>query len=59
MLLPTYDCRDHRGVSNVQLAIEDIALRDRYKNKSVAEQHSLDLSWEILMRDQVRACIAL
>jgi hypothetical protein len=37
----------------VQLAVEQTELRDKYKHKSVAEQHSLDISWEILMRDQV------
>ena len=43
---------DHRGVSNAQLIEEDKAMGDRYHNKSVAEQNSLDLSWELLMADQ-------
>ncbi|CAB9511299.1 Receptor-type guanylate cyclase gcy [Seminavis robusta] len=51
---------DHRGVSNMQLSTEDKELGDRYSNKSVAEQNSLDLSWEILMEDRfdaLRRCL--
>jgi 3'5'-cyclic nucleotide phosphodiesterase len=36
--------------SNVQLAKEDPLMAELYKNKSVAEQHSLDIAWEVLMR---------
>jgi len=43
---------DHKGCSNAQLVKEDKALGDRYSNKSVAEQNSLDKALEILMRDQ-------
>lgn len=35
-------------------------MRDKYRNKSVAEQNSLDISWELLMDDQfkdLRNCI--
>jgi len=46
---------DHRGVSNGQLAEEDPALGSKYSNQSIAEQNSLDLAWEILMRDQFAA----
>ena len=45
---------DHRGVSNMQLINEDAALADRYRKKSVAEQNSLDIAWDILMLDQFR-----
>lgn len=41
----------HRGVSNAQLAIEDKEMGDKYRNKSIAEQHSLDSSWDLLMTE--------
>lgn len=43
---------DHRGVSNMQLAKEDEQMAALYNNKSIAEQNSLDLAWELLMRDK-------
>jgi hypothetical protein len=43
---------DHAGVPNSQLCIENKALADVYSGKSVAEQNSLDLSWDLLMDDQ-------
>ena len=43
---------DHRGVSNQQLGIEEAQMADKYKSKSIAEQHSLDITWSILMRDE-------
>ena len=51
---------DHRGVSNAQLAVEDEKLADKYHNKSIAEQHSLDISWELFMQPQfedLRSCM--
>lgn len=45
---------DHRGVSNVQLSKEDVALAEKYRSKSVAEQNSIDLAWELLMKPQYR-----
>jgi hypothetical protein len=39
-------------VSNARLAEEQPALADMYKNKSLAEQNSLDLAWSILMADE-------
>ena len=39
---------DHRGVSNVQFAKEEPEMGDLYHYKSVAEQNSLDVSWELL-----------
>lgn len=43
---------DHRGVSNQQLAKEDVQMANLYQNQSIAEQHSLDESWAILMDPQ-------
>jgi hypothetical protein len=43
---------DHRGVSNVQLCKEDEHMAALYKNKSVAEQNSLDIAWAVLMSDK-------
>ena len=43
---------DHMGVPNMQLVKEQSALAIQYKNKSVAEQNSFDMSWQLLMEDQ-------
>ncbi|CAB9520029.1 Receptor-type guanylate cyclase gcy [Seminavis robusta] len=40
---------DHTGVGNAQLIHEDTALAGVYNNRTVAEQNSLDLSWNLLM----------
>ncbi|CAB9523074.1 Receptor-type guanylate cyclase gcy [Seminavis robusta] len=51
---------DHRGVSNMQLGKEQPDLADHYNNKSLAEQNSVDIAWELLMRNEyreLRACI--
>lgn len=40
---------DHTGVSNGQLINDNAAIANLYKNKSVAEQNSCDLAWELLM----------
>ena len=51
---------DHRGVSNVQLSKEDPEMATMYRNKSVAEQNSLDIAWDLLMLDQfskLRRCV--
>ena len=45
---------------NTQLIKEGHGLARVYKNKSVAEQNSIDLAWELLMDkafDDLRACI--
>jgi len=42
---------DHRGCSNVQLAKEDEEMASKYKNKSIAEQNSVALAWEMLADD--------
>lgn len=40
---------DHRGVGNAQLCKEEEGMAAIYRGKSVAEQNSLDLVWELLM----------
>lgn len=40
---------DHPGVSNAQLSKEQPKLAARYHSKSVAEQNSLDVAWDVLM----------
>lgn len=40
---------DHTGVPNSQLVKEKAHIASLYDNKSVAEQNSLDLAWELLM----------
>ncbi len=39
---------DHPGVPNTQLVIENPQLAKFYSSKSIAEQNSVDLSWELL-----------
>lgn len=51
---------DHRGVSNAQLMLEEPAMGEFYKGKSIAEQNSLDLSWDLLMSaeySELRVCM--
>lgn len=40
---------DHMGVPNARLVAEGQPLADYYKGKSVAEQNSIDMSWQLLM----------
>lgn len=40
---------DHSGVANTQLVKEKDPIAQLYNNKSVAEQNSIDLAWELLM----------
>ena len=50
----------HRGVPNGQLCQEDAALAAKYKSKSVAEQNSVDVGWNLLMTgdfEALRGCI--
>ena len=42
---------DHPGVPNSQLVKENSAIAAFYKNKSVAEQNSVDLAWDMLQDD--------
>ena len=51
---------DHRGVSNTRLIEEEPSMGAMYHEKSVAEQNSLHLSWEILMEEEfapLRRCL--
>jgi 3'5'-cyclic nucleotide phosphodiesterase/Adenylate and Guanylate cyclase catalytic domain len=41
---------DHLGVPNAQLVKEETETAKRYKGKSVAEQNSVDLAWQLLMQ---------
>jgi 3'5'-cyclic nucleotide phosphodiesterase len=43
---------DHAGVPNAQLISENTALAERYDGKSVAEQNSIDLAWNLLMQPE-------
>ena len=49
-----HDC-DHRGVPNSRLAEEDPVLAKRYRDRSVAEQNSLDVAWSLLMDNEFSA----
>ena len=42
---------DHPGVPNSQLIKEQTTLAAVYRNKSIAEQNSVDLAWDLLMDD--------
>eukprot|EP00934_Nitzschia_sp_Nitz4_P002089 Nitzschia sp. Nitz4//scaffold18_size181773//131592//134526//NITZ4_001933-RA/size181773-processed-gene-0.62-mRNA-1//-1//CDS//3329540065//2089//frame0 len=51
---------DHPGVPNATLVKEKTAVADQYKNQSVAEQNSVDRSWQLLSQPEfadLRACI--
>eukprot|EP00980_Cylindrotheca_fusiformis_P012039 scaffold2858_cov109-Cylindrotheca_fusiformis.AAC.3 len=51
---------NHPGVPNSQLVKENTRSAQTYKNKSVAEQNSVELAWDMLMQDEyedLRACI--
>ena len=51
---------EHPGVPNGQLVKEDSNLVRKYKNKSVAEQNSVDKAWNLLMEPaykDLRGCI--
>eukprot|EP00977_Amphora_coffeiformis_P015123 scaffold4420_cov187-Amphora_coffeaeformis.AAC.18 len=42
---------DHPGVPNSQLIKENASIASIYNNKSIAEQNSVDLAWDLLMDD--------
>lgn len=50
---PLYKDVDHLGVSNAQLVKEGHHLAAKYV-RSVAEQNSLDLTWELLMGSEFK-----
>jgi hypothetical protein len=45
---------DHTGAPNAQLVKEDAPVARLYKGKSVAEQNSLDISWDLLMESEYK-----
>ncbi|CAB9520220.1 Receptor-type guanylate cyclase gcy [Seminavis robusta] len=49
---------DHPGVPNSQLIEEDRQVAERYKNRSVAEQKSLDVSYGLLLEDRFAALLS-
>jgi len=54
-----HDC-DHPGVPNITLIEENAPSAKFYKQKSIAEQNSVDLCWKILMEPrfkELRGCI--
>ena len=51
---------DHPGVPNAVLVKEETRIAKMYKDKSVAEQNSVDLAWSLLMEPRfkdLRSCI--
>jgi len=45
---------EHEGVPNAQLVKEETALAAKYNNQSVAEQNSLDVGWNLLMKSRFK-----
>mmetsp|Transcript_14277 Transcript_14277/g.31177 ORF Transcript_14277/g.31177 Transcript_14277/m.31177 type:complete len:1108 (+) Transcript_14277:70-3393(+) len=45
---------DHAGIPNTQLIKEDSPLAKVYENKSIAEQNSVDLAWQLLMDNRYK-----
>jgi class 3 adenylate cyclase len=45
---------DHMGVPNAQLVKENHPITATYNSRSVAEQYSLTVSWNLLMEDQFK-----
>jgi class 3 adenylate cyclase len=51
---------EHTGLTNAELTAKGDPLAVRYRNQSVAEQHSVDVAWAVLMESRyrnLRACI--
>ena len=46
---------EHPGVPNAQLAKEGTDLAKQYNNRSVAEQNSVHIAWDLLMMDRFTA----
>lgn len=46
---------DHTGVPNATLVKENAKIAELYKQKSVAEQNSVDLAWDMLMDSKYSA----
>lgn len=45
---------EHLGVPNTQLLVEHPEMAKKYKNKAIAEQHSVDVAFDILMEPKYR-----
>lgn len=45
---------DHPGVPNAQLVKEGTDIANKYNNRSVAEQWSVDVAWNLLMEDRFK-----
>jgi hypothetical protein len=51
---------EHTGVPNTRLAVENPRLAERYNNKSLAEQNSAHVAWDLLMEPEfvnLRQCM--
>jgi 3'5'-cyclic nucleotide phosphodiesterase len=46
--------KDHPGVPNAQVIKESTSLASKYKGKSCAEQHSIDVAWSTLLEPEYR-----
>lgn len=45
---------DHTGVTNPRRNEEDPSLAQKYKSRSIAEQNSVDIAWDLLMADRFK-----
>jgi hypothetical protein len=45
---------DHPGVPNATLVAENLPIASKYNNKSIAEQNSVDLAWNLLMNNEYK-----
>ena len=43
---------EHPGVPNATLVKENDTLAEHYKGQSIAEQHSIDVAWNLLQKDE-------
>jgi 3'5'-cyclic nucleotide phosphodiesterase len=43
---------DHTGLTNQELMCSNAAMAKKYREKSVAEQNSVDVGWNLLMQDR-------
>ena len=50
---------DHPGVSNATLVAEGNKLMNQYGSKSLAEQNSVDLAWDLLMTEQFQPLVSV
>jgi hypothetical protein len=45
---------DHPGIPNSKLMEEDVHLAIKYNGRSIAEQRSVDMAWELFLEDKFR-----